>query len=126
MANNGQEALDHLYDAHKRVQAGEHHAAYGVVLMNLEMPVMDGLTALIHIRAAETEGALLPQIVIAVTGNARQGQIDQAVQAGMNDGEYTNKGGSGVRVRGGEGGVCSEVVATHLHPAIFGTWQFHE
>lgn len=49
--------------------------------------VMDGLTAVKEIRAAETAGTLMRNMVIALTGNARQGQIDQALQAGMDDGE---------------------------------------
>jgi len=48
---------------------------------------MDGLTAVREIREAERAGTLSPQMVIALTGNARQGQIDQAMEAGMDDGE---------------------------------------
>ena len=69
-----------------------------MVLMDLEMPgefsrptwltsVMDGLTAVRELRAAEMAGALERNMVIALTGNARQGQIDQALSAGMDDGE---------------------------------------
>ena len=49
-------------------------------------PVMDGLTAIRELRAAETTGVLSRHMVIALTGNARQGQIDQALAAGMDDG----------------------------------------
>jgi CheY-like chemotaxis protein len=49
--------------------------------------VMDGLTAVREIRDAERAGTLSPQMVIALTGNARQGQIDQAMESGMDDGE---------------------------------------
>ena len=49
---------------------------------------MDGLTAVREIRDAERAGTLSPQMVIALTGNARQGQIDQAMEAGMDDGEW--------------------------------------
>jgi CheY-like chemotaxis protein len=47
---------------------------------------MDGLTAVREIRDAERAGTLSPQMVIALTGNARQGQIDQAMESGMDDG----------------------------------------
>ena len=47
-------------------------------------PVMDGMTAITHIRKIETGGPR--QLVIALTGNARQGQVDQALEAGMDDG----------------------------------------
>lgn len=49
--------------------------------------VMDGLSAVREIRAAEQKGTLGRQMVVALTGNARQGQIDQAIEAGMDDGE---------------------------------------
>ena len=48
--------------------------------------VMDGLTAVRELRAAEAAGALNRSTVIALTGNARQGQIDQAIAGGMDDG----------------------------------------
>lgn len=47
---------------------------------------MDGLTAVREIRMAEEAGTLKRNMVIALTGNARQGQIDQAMAAGMDDG----------------------------------------
>ena len=50
--------------------------------------VMDGLTALRHIRAEEASGQLVLNLVIALTGNARQGQIDEAKAAGMDEGPY--------------------------------------
>lgn len=50
---------------------------------------MDGLTAVRQIREGERAGTLSPQMVVALTGNARQGQIDQAIEAGMDDGECT-------------------------------------
>ncbi len=52
---------------------------------------MDGLTAIRELRSAESAGALNRSMVIALTGNARQGQIDQAVAAGMDDGEWTTR-----------------------------------
>lgn len=56
--------------------------------MVAETVVMDGLTAIKIIRGFEAEGLLGPQRVLALTGNARQEQIDQALEAGMNDGEF--------------------------------------
>lgn len=47
---------------------------------------MDGLTAVREIRVAEQKGTLGRQMVVALTGNARQGQIDQAMESGMDDG----------------------------------------
>jgi len=62
---------------------GLHHA---------DQAVMDGLTAVREIRDAERAGTLSPQMVIALTGNARQGQIDQAMESGMDDGEVSCSG----------------------------------
>ena len=48
---------------------------------------MDGLTAVSRIRhTEEANHNETRQLVIALTGNARQGQIDQAFAAGMDDG----------------------------------------
>ncbi|CAK9786228.1 hypothetical protein CC85DRAFT_260792 [Cutaneotrichosporon oleaginosum] len=85
-ANDGQEALLRIHEVDRECRHGSPGAqGYDAVLMDLEMPVMDGLTAIRHIRDAERRGILRPQLVIALTGNARQGQIDQAKAAGMND-----------------------------------------
>jgi CheY-like chemotaxis protein len=48
---------------------------------------MDGLTALDRIREMEREGQVEKQLVIALTGNAREAQIQQALDAGMDDGQ---------------------------------------
>lgn len=55
-----------------------------VCLMDLEMPVMDGLSCVRRIRAMEAEGLLNRHVpVIAVTANARSEQIAIAMEAGM-------------------------------------------
>ncbi|KAK8206875.1 hypothetical protein M8818_004710 [Zalaria obscura] len=57
-----------------------------VILMDLEMPVMDGLTCITHIRNFEQSGDIKAHIpVIAVTANARSEQIAVAIQAGMDE-----------------------------------------
>ncbi|WVR03976.1 hypothetical protein IAU60_000975 [Kwoniella sp. DSM 27419] len=86
VANNGLEALNLVREAHRQARRGANRQRpYDVVLMDLEMPVMDGLTAIKELRNAEAAGILPRNIVIALTGNARQGQIDQALAAGMDD-----------------------------------------
>jgi CheY-like chemotaxis protein len=49
---------------------------------------MDGVTAVKQIRKTEQSSSLAKQTVIALTGNARQERIDQALAAGMDDGAF--------------------------------------
>ncbi|HEX2548105.1 MAG TPA: response regulator, partial [Ramlibacter sp.] len=53
---------------------------FDLVLMDMQMPVMDGLTATRHIRARKQQ---LP--VIAMTANALSTDRDRCIAAGMND-----------------------------------------
>lgn len=76
VASNGQEALDTLTSA---------QGAFDMVLMDLEMPIMGGLGAAQAIRVLESEGVLPPQRIIALTGNAREEKVQQALDTGMNN-----------------------------------------
>ncbi len=58
--------------------------AYDLILMDVQMPVMDGLEATRRIRAITKEGAVhLP--IVAVTANAMTGDDQQCLDAGMDD-----------------------------------------
>ncbi len=70
-AANGQEALDWL----QREQ-------FDLVLMDVQMPVMDGYTATQEIRKQPQFDALP---VIALTANAMAGDMEKSLAAGMND-----------------------------------------
>ncbi|WP_085298324.1 ATP-binding protein [Cognaticolwellia mytili] len=70
VAKNGQEALDLLPLEH-----------IDLVLMDIQMPVMDGLTATQHIRAQE-QYKNLP--ILAMTAHAREEDKQQCLAAGMN------------------------------------------
>jgi two-component system sensor histidine kinase/response regulator len=69
IAGNGAIAVD-------MVKAGD----YDLILMDMQMPVMDGVTATVRIRA---DGCQLP--IIAMTANAMQADRDKCVAAGMDD-----------------------------------------
>ena len=69
VANNGLEAISIL----------RKDSAFDVVLMDIQMPVMDGLTAAKHIR----EELKLTLPIIATTAHAMQQDIDKSLAAGM-------------------------------------------
>ena len=70
IADNGQRALDLIAEQ-----------AFDVVLMDIQMPIMDGLTAAKHIRA-QSKYQGLP--IIAMTAHAREEDKQQSLAAGMN------------------------------------------
>jgi two-component system sensor histidine kinase/response regulator len=71
IANNGQEAID-MIALH----------AYDIVLMDMQMPVMDGLTATREIRKMDRFKDLA---VLAMTANAMDQDKEKCAEAGMND-----------------------------------------
>jgi len=71
LAEDGQVALDKL-------QFND----YDIVLMDMQMPVMDGVTATREIRKDERYKDLP---IVAMTANAMQGDRDRCMAAGMND-----------------------------------------
>jgi len=74
-ASNGQEVLDVLA-----------HGSFDMILMDVQMPVMDGIAATAAIRA-NPSWAHIP--IIAMTAHAMKGDRERLLQAGMDD--YVSK-----------------------------------
>lgn len=86
VANHGGEAIDQIRKSkfyRDRVTDG---VDIDVVLMDLEMPVMDGQTCARKLREMQSSGELVAHIpVIAVTANARAEQIEMTLKSGIDD-----------------------------------------
>jgi signal transduction histidine kinase/CheY-like chemotaxis protein len=74
-ANNGQECLDMIEQSEP--------GYFDAILMDIRMPVMDGLTAARHIRSMEREDCKRIPIV-AMTANAFEEDVRKTMEAGMN------------------------------------------
>ncbi|MBF0142489.1 MAG: response regulator [Magnetococcales bacterium] len=71
IAANGEEAV-------RRVRK----ESFDLVLMDIQMPIMDGYTATRHIRRWEAETLRPPLPIIALSANALEGEVDRSREAG--------------------------------------------
>jgi CheY-like chemotaxis protein len=76
LAFNGQEALEQVQKAH-----------YDLILMDCQMPILDGFEATRAIRALEGENSKCR--IVAMTANAMHGDREKCLEAGMDD--YVSK-----------------------------------
>lgn len=74
LAENGEEAL---------LKTGTQH--YALILMDMQMPVLDGIEATRRIREQEAEQGRARTPIIAMTANAMQGDRERCLAAGMDD-----------------------------------------
>ncbi len=74
VARNGKEALDALT-----------RGAFDLVLMDVQMPEMDGYEATRRIRTEQADGRMQAVAIIGVTANALTGDRQKCLDAGMDD-----------------------------------------
>ena len=73
-AENGKAAVDHVRSAR-----------FDLVLMDCQMPVMDGFEASGLIKAMKSRGEIAPVPILALTANAMKGDRERCLEAGMDD-----------------------------------------
>lgn len=84
VANHGGEALEFLKTSQFWAGREKDGIELAVILMDLEMPIIDGLSCARAIRNYEADGTIVRHVpIIAVTANARMEQIETAMSAGM-------------------------------------------
>ena len=74
LADNGREAI-----------AALQHSSFDVVLMDVQMPEMDGTEATERIRAGEAGDHNRDLPIIAVTAHVQRSDLDRFLEAGMDD-----------------------------------------
>ncbi|MDC7683549.1 response regulator [Asticcacaulis sp. BYS171W] len=77
-------AYDAAEDGEEAVKAFE-TGAYDIILMDLQMPVMDGYEATRRIRQYERVSRNRPVKIVALTAHALSGDRDACLAAGMDD-----------------------------------------
>lgn len=72
-----------VFNGLEAIESIKKKSFYNLILMDVQMPVMDGFTATQQIRALNDYGKNIP--IIAITANALSGDKDKCLIAGMND-----------------------------------------
>jgi len=103
VASNGLEAVE-----------SSSRARFDVILMDCQMPQMDGYEATQRIRLREKTDGGKPAYIIAMTANAMQGDREKCLQAAMND--YLSKPVKDSELRGALARACAAVAAQPQEP----------
>ena len=74
MVGNGKEVIEAITNK-----------SYDLILMDIQMPEMDGLETTQHIRNQEIGSQLTPIVIVAITANASHDDQYICREAGMND-----------------------------------------
>jgi len=77
IANNGQEAIEKLQNCESN--------KYSLILMDCQMPIMDGYQATRAIRSAKAGNLFKDIPIVAMTANAMRGDKEKCFNAGMDD-----------------------------------------
>jgi len=76
--------VTHAVDGARAVVAHS-DAVFDIVLMDCQMPVMDGFEATRHMRAVERERNMRHTPIVALTAHAFEGYRDECIASGMDD-----------------------------------------
>lgn len=83
-ANHGGEAIAFLQESNFWKHQTKTGRPLSVVVMDMEMPIMDGLTCVRKIRELQREGSIVGHVpIISATANARSEQIEVATAVGI-------------------------------------------
>lgn len=89
-ATNGLEAFERYKDATTTIKSNSYNPSstrksFDFVLMDISMPVMDGLASTREIRRYEHEKGVMPAKIVALTGLASAQAQEEAIGSGIDD-----------------------------------------
>jgi CheY-like chemotaxis protein len=86
VADHGLDALELLSTTTFHKSTGIEQIPLSIILLDVEMPIMDGLTCARRIREFEQTEEIIRHVpIIGITANARSEQIASCIDAGMDE-----------------------------------------